>query len=135
MSSLAGRLALAVAAVALLATAPVAAAARVNWNEKAKYAGKPIMSYQVVSITFTKTGWRAAVSFRNLSHKTIRVGNSFALGFWTNGKATDVAKAVGLAPATKFSTKVPAALRPGDHWSGVIAGQGASTGRARSTCA
>ncbi len=131
VSSLAGRLALAVAAVALLATAPVAAAARVNWNEKAKYAGKPVMSYSVVSITFSRTGWRAVVSFRNLSHKPIQVGNKFGIGFWTNGKSTDFTKAIGLAPVTRFSTKVPAVLRPGDYWSGVISGTGVPNGTGR----
>ncbi len=124
MSLRSARLALAVAAFALLATAPVAGAARVNWNEKANYAGKPIMSYKVESLTFTKTGWTAVVSFRNLSQKTIRVGNRFGVGFWTKAHATDLAKAVGFGTATQFSSKVPTVLKPGDHWSGVIGGLG-----------
>jgi hypothetical protein len=123
----AGRLALAIAAIALLATAPVAGAARVNWNEKAKYAGKPIMSYQVASLTFTKKGWTAVVSFRNLSHKTIKVGNRFAIGFWTKAHATDLSKAVGFGYATQFSSKVPTVLKPGDHWSGEIGGSSSLT--------
>jgi hypothetical protein len=115
---------LAVGAIAVGATAPVAGAARVNWNEKAKYAGKPVMSYRVVSLTFTKTGWTAVVSFRNLSHKTIKVGNRFGVGFWTKAHATDLSQAVGFGSATLFSSKVPTVLKPGDQWSGVIGGIG-----------
>jgi hypothetical protein len=128
MSARAGAVVLAVAAAVLLATAPVAGAARVNWNEKAKYAGKPIMSYRVVSITFTKQGWRALVSFRNLSKRPIKVGNRFAIGYWTNPKSYSYAQALGFAPVTRFSSKVPSVLKPGDHWSGTISGTGVPSG-------
>jgi hypothetical protein len=124
-------LALAIAAAACLAAAPLAAADRLGWNEKAKYAGKPVMSYRVVSLTLGKSRWNAHVSFRNLSNRTIRVGNEFGVGFWTSSKATDLADAVGFAAATTFSSKPPTALKPGDSWSGVISGHGRLTNPGR----
>src|SRR5262249_34998028 len=108
---------LAIAAAVCLATAPLAAAERVGWSEEAKYAGKPVMSYRVVSLTLAKSHWNARVSFRNLSKATIRVGNGFGVAFWTSRKATDLADAVGFASASSYSSTPPAMLKPGASWS------------------
>jgi hypothetical protein len=124
VSANARRLAIGAVAAVCLLTAPVAAAEKLGWNEKAKFEGKPVMSYTVTSLTFDKTGWSAKVSMRNLSKRTIKVGNEFGVGFWTNGKATDLTQAVGLATATKFSTRPPTSLKPGQSWSGTIGGDG-----------
>jgi hypothetical protein len=118
------RSALVLAVVAWLVAAPAAGAERLGWNEQAKYAGKPVMSYRVVSLTFGKSGWNARVSFRNLSEKTIRVGNEFGVGFWTSSKATSMQEVAGIASATTFSSKVPVVLKPGQSWTGVIGGHG-----------
>ena len=118
------RAAVVLVAAACLVAAPVAGAERLGWDEQAKYAGKPVMSYRVVSLTFGKSGWNAHVSFRNLSKQTIRVGNQFGVGFWTSRKATSLQELAGLASATTFSSKMPAVLRPGESWTGVIGGKG-----------
>ena len=112
------------AAAACLVAAPVASAEKLGWNEKAKYAGKPVMSYRVVSLTLGKTSWNAHVSMRNLSNKTIKVGNEFGVGFWTSPKAETLQQVVAFATATKFSSKVPTELKPGASWTGVIGGGG-----------
>jgi hypothetical protein len=112
------------AVVACLLAVPVAGAARVGWNEQAKIAGKPVMSYTVASLTFGKTNWSARVSFRNLTKRPITVGNEFGVGFWSSRKATDLTHAVGFATATKFSSKPPTKLAPGQRWTGVIGGTG-----------
>ena len=112
------------AAATFLAAAPVSSADRLGWNEKAKYKGKSVMSYQVASLTITASSWSARVSFHNLSHKTIRVGNEFGVGFWPSSTATSLSEAIGFATATKFSSRPPAVLKPGASWSGVIGGSG-----------
>jgi hypothetical protein len=103
---------------------PVAGAARPGWNEQAKIAGKPVMSYTVASLTFGPTSWSARVSFRNLTKRPIRVGNEFGVGFWSSRKATGLTQAVGFATATRFSSKPPTTLAPGQAWAGVIGGSG-----------
>src|SRR5262245_23190850 len=125
------RAAVLLALVACLVAAPVAGAQRLGWNERAKYAGKPVMSYRVVSLTFGKNGWNAHVSMRNLSQKTIRVGKSFGVGFWTSRRATSLREVVGFASATTFSSRVPAVLKPGQSWTGVISGGGSLNTNAR----
>src|SRR5262245_15477884 len=125
------RAAVLLALVAWLVAAPAAGAERLGWNEKAKYAGKPVMSYRVVSLTFGERGWNAHVSFRNLSSRTIRVGNEFGVGFWTSRKATSLQEVAGIASATTFSSKVPAVLKPGQSWTGVIGGRGQLNSRGR----
>jgi hypothetical protein len=119
------------AVVACLAAAPVSSADRLGWNENAKYKGKSVMSYQVASLTVTASSWSARVSFHNLSRKTIRVGNEFGLGFWSNDTATGLTQAIGFATATKFSSRPPAVLKPGGSWSGVIGGSGQLAGGTR----
>lgn len=118
------RAAVVLAVAVCLVAAPAAGAERLGWNEKAKYAGKPVMSYRVVSLTFGRTGWNARVSFRNLSKQTIRVGKQFGVGFWTSRTATSLQEVAGIAAATKFSSKVPTELKPGESWTGVIGGSG-----------
>jgi hypothetical protein len=112
-------------AVALCVLAPAAASAgRVGWNETAKVRGARVMSYRVDTVSVRKNGWSAHVSFKNLSHQTIRVGAEFGLAFYADGKATSLTQAVGFASATKFSTKTPTSLKPGESWTGVIGGSG-----------
>lgn len=112
-------------ATTLCLLAPAAAsAARVGWNETAKIGGARVMSYRVDSLSVRKNGWSASVSFKNLSHRTIKVGSQFGVAFYVGPKAEDLSLAVGFASATKFSSPTPTVLKPGASWSGVISGSG-----------
>jgi hypothetical protein len=100
------------------------ASAGLGWNEAAKSKGAKVMIYTVDSVTFNGTGWSARVSFRNVSHATIGVRSEFGVAFFADAKTEDLARMVAFAPATKFSTKLPTSLRPGDSWTGTIGGTG-----------
>ena len=89
------------------------------------------MSYRVDSLSLGKSSWSARVSFRNLSQRTITVGDGFGLGFWSTRTETDLADAVAFATATTFSSKPPTKLKPGASWTGTIGGKGQLTTRNR----
>ncbi len=118
---------LAAAGATCLLLAPAAAAGSAAWNETAKVGGVSIMTYTVDSLTVGPKSWTAHVSFRNVSKKTIGVGNQFGVAFFPDATTEVPANAVGFAPATTFSTKLPKSLKPGASWSGVIGGTGTLT--------
>jgi hypothetical protein len=115
---------LAAAAACCLALAPAASADRLGWQETAKAKGAKVMVYRVDSLTFGPKRWSAHVSIRNLSKKPIKIGKSFGIAFWLDGKNTSLAQAVGRGLANKFSKEPPAVLRPGATWTGVMSGLG-----------
>jgi hypothetical protein len=120
------RLTLLALAAPLLLALP-ALASTVNWDETAKIDHAKVMHYQVDSITLGKTGWTAKVTFSNESKVTIKVGKDFGLAFYRDKHAEALAKAVGLAQASTFSSTVPTSLKPGQQWSGTISGKGTLT--------
>ncbi len=115
-------------AVAALLAGPAFSAFALNWNETAKDGNVPILRFRVTSLTIGAKGWNAHVSFGNLSKKTIKVGNQFAVAFFENATSENLADAAALAPATSFSPARPVALKPGAAWTGVISGTGQLSG-------
>jgi hypothetical protein len=111
------------AAAAVLAL-PAFSALGLNWNETAKDGKVSVLSFHVTSLTIGSNGWSAHVSFGNLSTKTVKVGNQFAVAFFSNATSENLADAAALAPATSFSPARPVALKPGATWTGVISGTG-----------
>ena len=84
------------------------------------------MTYTVDSLTFDAKGWSAHVSFRNISHVSIAmsVHRQFEAAFFADPKTENLTQAVGVAPATMFSSKLPTLLKPGASWTGTISGTG-----------
>jgi len=114
-------------AVAALLAMPAFSALGLNWNETAKDGKVPILSFHVTSLTIGTKEWSAHVSFGNLSKKTIKVGNQFAVAFFVDATNENLADAAALAPATSFSPTRPVALKPRATWTGVISGTGQLT--------
>ncbi len=99
-------------------------AATVHWNETAKNGTAPVMGFTVGSLTFTSNGWSAQVSFKNLSTKTIEIGNNFGAAIFSDHTSTDLNRTVGFALAQTFSPARPTKLAPGASWTGKIGGTG-----------
>src|SRR5580765_2885456 len=72
-----------------------ATSAHVGWNESAKAKGQKVMTYKVDSLTFDKQGWRAHVSFRNVSKVNIGVRHEFAVAFFDDPKAEALPQRIG----------------------------------------
>jgi hypothetical protein len=108
---------------ALLA-APALGETRVGWNETAKSSGVALMSFQVATLSIGRTSWSARISFRNLSHQTVRVGGSFGIAYYRSAKLTPATKPEAFGIANKYSRALPARLVPGASWTGVITGAG-----------
>jgi hypothetical protein len=116
-------------AAALVLTAP-ATAGRVGWNEAAEWNGAKVMTYTVDTLTFDAKGWRARVSFRNVSPGTIGVGRKFGVAFYPNSKSASSLQGE-LVRAITFSKKLPSSLRPGGSWTGTMASPGRLTSNRR----
>ncbi len=82
------------------------------------------MGFQVSSLVFTKTGWSAKVSLKNLSKSTIAIGNEFGAAIFSDGATTNLSKVIGFAVAQSFSPARPKKLAPGRSWTGKISGTG-----------
>ena len=108
----------------VLFAAPALAKTRVGWNETARISGVPMMSFQVATISVGKTSWSARISFRNLSHRTVRVGSSFGIAYYRSAKLTPTTKPEAFGLANKYSHSLPVRLVPGASWTGVITGAG-----------
>jgi hypothetical protein len=128
LSSRIGALA-AIAGATCLVLAGSVSAAHVGWNEAAKSGGDKVMTYTVDSLTFDSKGWRAHVSFKNVSHLPIGLATQreFGAALFADNKTETLSQAIGFATATNFSTKLPTKLEPGDSWSGTISGTGNRT--------
>ena len=114
------------AAVAAAATtvAPARGAAPLSWSETAKVGGANVLRFHVSAISLGKSSWSARITFRNLSRRTVRVGNVFALMFYRGSTITPTTRADAFGRATRFSPQRPVRLEPGDSWTGVIGGKG-----------
>jgi hypothetical protein len=113
--------------LAMLAAATlfaVPALAGLGWSETALADGKPLMSFSVDKLSIGAKRWSAHVSFRNLSHRTVRVGNDFGLAVYSKARIVPMSRPEAFGRATSFSTPRPTRLRPGASWSGTIAGPG-----------
>ena len=111
-------------AFTVLFVAPALAETRVGWNETAKISGVTVMSFRVATLSIGKTSWSARISFRNLSHRTVRVGGSFGLAYYPSAKLTPTTKPEAFGLANKYSHPLPVRLVPGASWTGVITGPG-----------
>ena len=113
------------AAAAVLAWGAAASAATVplGWHEGSAYRGKPLLAFEVTSITFESNRWSATVSVQNRSSYTIRVGDSFGLIVYPDAKTVDTTKG-GFGKAVSFSPARPTELVPGAVWRGVMSGAG-----------
>jgi urease beta subunit len=94
------------------------------WRETATVKGKPLMSFTVDKVSIGSQRWSAHVSFRNLSKRTVRVGNDFGLIVYRKATIEPNTRPEAFGRATSFSTPRPLRLEPGASWSGTIAGPG-----------
>lgn len=113
----------AAAAILVWSAAASAAAVRLGWHESSTYRGKPLLAFEVASITFESNRWSATVSVQNRSSYTIRVGDSFGLVVYSDAKTVDTTKG-GFGKAVFFSPARPTELVPGAVWRGVMGGTG-----------
>jgi hypothetical protein len=102
---------------------------RLNWTERASFEGVKMMTFEVKTLEVGPDGWKARVSFRNDSPKTIllpkggaRSPKSWGLGVFTSAVSARVEdqgnyeiKAETIEPA------LPRELKPGQSWSGTFA--------------
>lgn len=82
------------------------------------------MTFRFESLTFGASSWSAEVSIKNVSDRTIRVGDNFGVEVFANRSTVNPDKGLAFGSATSFSPPRPTVLRPGDSWSGVIGGNG-----------
>jgi hypothetical protein len=116
-----------VALVALVLLVPVGAAAaaevKLDWREQIKDShGRVVMTYRVHGLVVDKSGWAAAITYRNLSKRTIRISPDFGLALYRTSKP-------GIHPARFLSAAqsrptTPRTLAPGARWTGAIGGPG-----------
>jgi hypothetical protein len=99
-----------------------------NWTERASYSGYKMMTFYVRTLEVGPNGWKAAVSFRNDSTKTLllpkggpKSPKSWGLGVFTSAASQRVEeqgnyeiKAITITPA------LPSELKPGQSWSGTF---------------
>lgn len=111
-----------VAAAALFTPAASARTIPLKWNERFEVAGRPVMSFQVRSVTITKSGWSARVSFRNLTGRPVTIQNRFAL-LHSRVRST---RTFGRLAARSLRPRMPSRLAAGQGWSGIFAGRGAA---------
>jgi hypothetical protein len=115
----------AIAAAAAL-FAPAASSARtipLGWNERFEVSGRPVMSFQVRSMTISKSSWSARVSFRNLTGRPVTIRNRFAL-LHSRVRST---RAFGRLAARSLRPRMPSRLAAGQGWSGTFSGTGAAS--------
>jgi len=101
-----------------------AGATRLVWKETASDGKLQVLSFQVDSLIFGKTGWSAHVSMQNLSRSTIRVGDEFGVAIFGDSEESDLKDASAFGFATSFSPARPTLLKPGAIWRGVIGSDG-----------
>lgn len=110
------------AAALILAPAASARTFQLGWNERFEVAGQPVMSFKVASLTISKSGWSARVSFRNLTAKPVLIRNRFAL-LHARQRST---RAFGRLAARSLRPRMPSRLAPRSAWSGTLSGKGAA---------
>ena len=110
------------AAAALFVPAASARTIPLGWNERFEVAGLPVMSFQVRSLTISRSGWSARVSFRNLTGRPVTIRNRFAL-LHSRVRST---RTFGRLAARSLRPRMPARLAAGQGWSGTFSGKGAA---------
>jgi hypothetical protein len=119
-----------VAALALVLASTVSAGVvHVDWREKAKLHGTPVIAFHVQAlVTQSKgkvSGWAVVATVKNTTKRPLRIAtNQFGLALFKDGKAIDPRKGK-LMPALAFKPALPKVLAPGKSWSGTFAGIGA----------
>ena len=102
---------------------------QLNWTAHASFEGYKMMTFNVKTLEVGPNGWKAQVSFRNDSTKTIRLPTggrkspkSFGLGVFTSATSQRVEDLGNyLINATTFEPPLPGELKPGQSWSGMFA--------------
>jgi hypothetical protein len=99
-----------------------------NWTERAIFDGYKMMTFRVKTLQVGPDGWRAVVSFRNDSTKTIllpkggaRSPKSWGLGVFLSATSTRVEDEGNyeIKPTT-IEPPLPKELKPGQSWSGTF---------------
>lgn len=96
---------------------------KLGWNERALAAGRTVMTFNVRTLTVTDRGWTIAASFRNTSKSRLVIRDEFALLVTMRRAQIDGARAL---KAKSFRPELPAALAPGQAWTGTFSGGGVS---------
>jgi hypothetical protein len=116
-------LAAAVALVLVLAAPAAATDVRLDWREQIKDGrGHVVMTFRVHGLVVDKTGWAAAITFRNLSAHRIRISPDFGLALYktrTPGDHPD-----RFSAATRTQPEMPGSLAAGARWTGAVGGPG-----------
>jgi hypothetical protein len=118
------RLGLAALAAGLVLAAPAAAAdVPLNWKEHTTDGnGHVVMTFQVHGLAFDKTGWAAAITFTNLSKRTVYINPDFGLALYRTKQPGG--RPARFLAATRTDPQLPARLGPGKRWRGAIGGPG-----------
>jgi hypothetical protein len=102
---------------------------KLNWTERATFSGYKMMTFQVKKLEVGPNGWKATVSFRNDSTKTILLPKggpqsprSWGLGVFTSAASQRVEERGNYEiKATTIEPALPKELKPGQSWSGTFA--------------
>ena len=110
------------AAAALFAPAASARTIPLGWNERFEVAGGPVMSFQVRSVTISKSGWSARVSFKNLTGRPVAIRNRFGL-LHSRVRST---RTFGRLAARSLRPRMPSRLAVGQGLERHLLGEGAA---------
>ena len=91
-----------------------------GWSERAVSRGKVVMTFRVKLVHLEFEAWAAQVTFANRSRKTVTIKPQFAL-LVTNTKESERYEAL---VARRAKPALPKTLRPGQSWTGTLAGPG-----------
>lgn len=117
------RLALAALVVLVLAAPAAASEVKLDWREQIKDDnGHVAMTFRVHGLVVDKTGWAAAITFRNLTSHRIRISPDFGLALDKTSKPGDHPDR--FSPATRTQPALPGYLAAGGRWTGAIGGPG-----------
>jgi hypothetical protein len=100
-----------------------------NWTERASFNGYKMMTFNVKKLEVGPNGWKATVSFRNDSTKTIllptggpKSPKSWGLGVFLSAASQRVEEQGNYEiRATTIEPPLPKELKPGESWSGTFA--------------
>jgi hypothetical protein len=110
--------------LALLLAVPAAASeVKLDWREQIKDGhGRVVMTFRVHGLVVDKTGWAAAITFRNLSSHRVRISPDFGLALYRTRTATPHPDR--FSAATRTRPAMPGSLAPGGRWTGAVGGPG-----------
>jgi hypothetical protein len=117
------RFALAAVLSLVLAGSAAAAEVKLDWREQIKDRhGHVVMTFRVHGLVVDKTGWAAAITFRNASQRTIRINPDFGLALYKT--STPSGRPDRFLPAAQAKPVMPRSLAPGARWTGAVGGPG-----------